>query len=119
MFLFIAVELWWFGLTPTHTGIPTAYPPLFRNRTQVGELLRRHGESGLPRLDPVEDMDIRDPKLPEVRKLHLLRILRESASHTGPRLTVQLAVCFARLSTIYSGPCIGCKEWPLAREDGG
>ncbi|EFJ40622.1 hypothetical protein VOLCADRAFT_121704 [Volvox carteri f. nagariensis] len=33
---------------------------------QVGELLRRHGEAGLPRLDPIEDMDIRDPGLSEV-----------------------------------------------------
>ncbi len=36
-------------------------------RPQVGELLRRHGSAGLPRLDPLEDMDIRDPQLPEVR----------------------------------------------------
>ncbi|GFR47001.1 hypothetical protein Agub_g8684, partial [Astrephomene gubernaculifera] len=33
---------------------------------QVGELLRRHGEAGLPRLDPLEDMDLRDPQLPEI-----------------------------------------------------
>ncbi|KAG2486102.1 hypothetical protein HYH03_015197 [Edaphochlamys debaryana] len=33
---------------------------------QVAELLKRHGESGLPRLDPVEDMDVKDPQLPEL-----------------------------------------------------
>ncbi|KAG2430053.1 hypothetical protein HXX76_010153 [Chlamydomonas incerta] len=33
---------------------------------QVGELLKRHGEAGLPRLDPIEDMDIRHPQLPEI-----------------------------------------------------
>ncbi|GIL80546.1 hypothetical protein Vretimale_16031 [Volvox reticuliferus] len=33
---------------------------------QVGDMLRRHGEAGLPRLDPIEDMNIQDPKLSEI-----------------------------------------------------
>ncbi len=33
---------------------------------QVGELLKRHGQAGLPRLDPIEDMDVHDPQLPEI-----------------------------------------------------
>ncbi|KXZ46677.1 hypothetical protein GPECTOR_41g641 [Gonium pectorale] len=50
-------------------GVPPDLRPAEARRavmTQVGELLRRHGEAGLPRLDPVEDMDVRDPQLPEI-----------------------------------------------------
>ncbi len=36
------------------------------NTLQVGELLRRHGELGLPRLDPEEDLGVKGPRLAEV-----------------------------------------------------